>query len=291
MEGLVARLVSPRSLQQVTELKAGLLAGPAPRYPVGAGTRLRELFTQHDSMREVSEGGAMQELQGNSYCILSVASLSICPQGLSLLRPSTPHLPAASSVFSPPHSSIPPFTPFLSPIPQRIAHLVEEAGDAMCSTGQWGEGVAGGSGGEDEEGGTVVDGEESESAGSAKQKRRQQQEEEERQVTDWMNSLLSCTAADAETSKLQAMLRAVKAEKLKVRFKSHPWPLPTSPSLLAPASSPSSSSTIFSPSSSSSSLSSTSAPHQPSTVPLSHHLITVHAFQDAAFRRYQQLMR
>ncbi|CAI5534486.1 unnamed protein product, partial [Closterium sp. Naga37s-1] len=52
MEGLVARLVSPRSLQQVRELKAEMLAGPAPSYPVGAGTRLRDLFSQHDSMRE-----------------------------------------------------------------------------------------------------------------------------------------------------------------------------------------------------------------------------------------------
>ncbi|CAI5503301.1 unnamed protein product [Closterium sp. Naga37s-1] len=230
MEGLVARLVSPRSLQQVRELKAEMLAGPAPSYSVGAGTRLRELFSQHDSMRE------------------------------------------------------------------RIAHLVEEAGDAMCSEGQWGEGVAGGygSGGEDEEGGTVVDGEESESAGKAKQRRREQQEEE-RHVSDWMNSLLSCSAADAETSKLQAMLRAVKAEKLKVRFKSHPWPLPTSPSLLAPAPSPapspSISSTSTTTSSSSSAPSSSSSSHQPTSAPLSHHLITVHAFQDAAFRRYQQLMR
>ncbi|CAI5970002.1 unnamed protein product [Closterium sp. NIES-65] len=47
----------PRSLQQVSELKAVLRAGPAASYPVGAGTRLRELFTQHDSMREVSEAG------------------------------------------------------------------------------------------------------------------------------------------------------------------------------------------------------------------------------------------
>ncbi|CAI5479194.1 unnamed protein product [Closterium sp. Yama58-4] len=224
MEGLVARLVSPTSLHQVRELKAGLLAGSAPSYPVGAGTRLRELFTQHDSMCE------------------------------------------------------------------RIAHLVEEAGNAMCSSGQWGEGVAGGygSGGEEEEGGTVVDGEEGESAGKAKQRRREEEEEEERHVTDWLNSLLSCSAADAETSKLQAMLRVVKAEKLKVRFKSHPWPLPSSPSLLAPAPSPSTSSTSTTTTTSSSSSASSSSS---SSAPLSHHLITVHAFQDAAFRRYQQLMR